>query len=141
MQPHFCKTCAQFGFNTASGNRVHATRTPHRITLISVGFNTASGNRVHATLGIMDCMIFISVSIPQAVIGCMQLHKKGFLRDHVPVSIPQAVIGCMQHYVELEEALFRARFRFNTASGNRVHATNHLRTGSRNCRVFQYRKR
>ncbi len=38
----------------------------------------------------------MGVSIPQAVIGCMQLRTENSPSTRSLVSIPQAVIGCMQ---------------------------------------------
>ncbi len=55
------------------------------------------------------------------------------------VSIPQAVIGCMQRLADqLDIPLIK---RINTASGNRVHATLYKNGGFEALEKYQYRKR
>ncbi len=49
----------------------------------------------------MADVLLATVSIPQAVIGCMQFLRYGKGLECNKVSIPQAVIGCMQYHTRI----------------------------------------
>ena len=86
----------------------------------------------------------MEVSIPQAVLGCMQCARAYSLKDkeELHVSIPQAVLGCMQcsSCIHMDAA---GEGSFNTASGIRLHAIDGqlIVMGKEAWQKFQYRKR
>ena len=61
-------------FNTASGNTLHAIVKLVDHSLVVSSFNTASGNTLHAIYDYYAIASKLGVSIPQAVIPCMQFH-------------------------------------------------------------------
>ena len=103
-------------------------------------FNTASGNRVHATMDPANNNKFYMVSIPQAVIGCMQRVNQGFRKRSLD-SFNTASGNRVHATQPINESRTVYEQGFNTASGNRVHATEKIGVYFLLLTLFQYRKR